>query len=76
MAQAAQEGGGFTWRSLETFKNRRDVALRDMFFWAWWDGWMVGLDYLNGLSNLNHSMIWTISGLLLNPWLSPRAVSY
>ena len=42
--------------SLEVFKNRVDVALRDMVSRHGGDVLMVGLDDLRGLSNLNDSV--------------------
>lgn len=36
-------------RSLEVFKARGGVALRDVVWWAWWGGLMAGLGDLRGL---------------------------
>lgn len=35
--------------SREVSKNRVDVALKDMVWWAWWDGLTDGVDDLSGL---------------------------
>lgn len=43
--------------SLEVFKKRGDVTLRDMAQWAWWEWVGLGLGDLSGLSNLNNTMI-------------------
>ena len=48
MAQAAQ-GGGVESPSLEVFKSRGDVALRDMVRGHGGDGLTVGLGDLSGL---------------------------
>ena len=43
--------------SLKVFKNRVDVALRDMVSGHGGDGLMLGLDDLSGLCNFHDSMI-------------------
>ena len=57
--------------SLQVFKRRGDVSLRDVVSGRSGDGLMVGLDGLRGLSNLNESIILRVD---LSTLGSPRDV--